>query len=288
MTDAAKASDQKQEHHIQIEDTESTAVDLLALKTGLSKQRIKQAMQKGAVWVTRGKQTTRLRRSSKSLKTEDQVHIYYDERILNTKPGPCRMISDEVAYSVWYKPYDVRSQGSKWSDHCTIHRWVELNLKPQRPAFIVHRLDRAATGLMLIAHQKGVATKLAKLFEGRSIEKRYHAVVHGGYPVGAAARPIESEIDGRYAKSQVTGVRYDRSIDRSLVEVVIETGRKHQIRRHLAEIGYPVIGDRMYGRKDDELDLQLAAVLLGFVCPVSGENQTYRLPPELMLTLSQE
>ena len=239
-------------------------------------------MQKGAVWLTRGKQTTRLRRASKSLKPGDEVHVYYDQEILSTVPTPCELVADEGAYSVWYKPYGVWSQGSKWGDHCTIHRWAEQHLKPQRPAFIVHRLDRAATGLMLLAHQKRVATKLAKLFEKRSIEKRYRAIVHGAYPIGESARTIDSEIDGRQAISHAEGIAYDGEQDRSMVDIVIVTGRKHQIRRHLSEIGFPVVGDRMYGRDGDKEDLQLAAIRLAFTCPISGEDRLYELRRELV------
>ena len=145
--------------------------DQLVTATGFSRQNVKRAMQKGAVWLTRGKQTDRIRRVTKLAKPGDQVHLYYDEGILATVPTPCELISDEDAYSIWYKPYGVRSQGAKWGDHCTVYRWAEQHLEPQRPAFTVHRLDRAATGLILLAHTKGVATLLSKLFEQREIEK---------------------------------------------------------------------------------------------------------------------
>jgi tRNA pseudouridine32 synthase/23S rRNA pseudouridine746 synthase len=66
---------------------------------------------------------------------------------------------------------------------------------------------------------------------------------------------------------------------RSLLDVRIATGRKHQIRRHLAGLGYPVIGDRLYGTgEQDGVDLQLTAYLLAFRCPVAGEKVEYRLP----------
>jgi len=280
--------------------------DQLATATGLSRQSIKRAMQKGAVWLTRGQQTDRIRRATKPGKPGDQVHLYYDEGILATVPTPCELISDEDAYSVWYKPYGVRSQGAKWGDHCTVYRWAEQHLEPQRPAFIVHRLDRAATGLILLAHKKRVATQLSKLFEQREIEKRYHAIVHGQYPISDDPRIVEAEIDGRNAKSTVYGISFDANTERTLVEVDIETGRKHQIRRHLAGLGFPVVGDRLYGRMESspipqdepnlkvepnpkgEQDLQLVAMKLAFKCPVSGEMRSYGLPDRLLLHLQPQ
>ena len=64
--------------------------------------------------------------------------------------------------SIWYKPYGIYCQGSKWGDHHTIHRMAEQQL--QRPCFIVHRLDRATTGLVIVAHKKKIAAALAALF----------------------------------------------------------------------------------------------------------------------------
>ena len=94
------------------------------------------------------------------LQQQDRLHLYHDPRVLSIEPAEARMIADEGAFSIWYKPFGMLSQGSKWADHCTISRWVETHLRPQRPAFVVHRLDRAATGLMIIAHAKGVAAEV--------------------------------------------------------------------------------------------------------------------------------
>ena len=267
------------ELHLRVEGVNVTAVDLISGDSGLSRQSVKDAMHKGAVWWTRGKRTDRLRRVSRKLIEGDELHLYYNPNVLAETPTPCQLISDEGDYSVWYKPYGIRSQGSKWGDHCTVYRWAEQHLKPERPAFIVHRLDRAATGLIIVAHKKKVATMLAKLFEGRKIEKRYRAIVHGGFPVGEAERIVDNTIDGREARSRVVGV--ERRDERSLVEVVIETGRKHQIRRHLSEIGHPVVGDRMYGPGHDLENLQLSAIYLSFVCPLSSDRKRFDLPEAL-------
>ena len=271
------------ENHITIDKEDMNAVDLLANNTGLSKQTIKQAMQKGAVWLTHNTHTQRLRRAKKQLQTGNTLHLYYDEKILSEEPTAPLLIADEQAYSVWYKPYGMRSQGSKWGDHCTLYRWAEQHISPQRPAFIVHRLDRAATGLMLIAHQKHIATALSKLFEMRAIEKWYRVIVHGHFP--ASPRTIENDIDGRHAKSHITLLKYHPLSNQSLLEVHIETGRKHQIRRHLSSIGFPVLGDRLYGQPTDAEDLQLTAYSLSFQCPLGHQIKQFQLPGNLIPVL---
>ncbi len=275
------------ELHLAIEEVDEgegvNVVELLAAKSGLSKQKIKQAMQKGAVWLTRGKQTRHLRRAKRPLQPGETLHLYYNEAVLAEEPPAPLLIADEGGYSVWYKPYGLRSQGTKWADHCTINRWLEQHFQPQRPSFIVHRLDRAATGLVIIAHTKGMAAAFSRMFRERAISKRYRVVVHGEFPAGDTPRCFDRELDGKPSLSYALRIGYDSESDRSLLAVDIETGRKHQIRRHLAEAGYPVVGDRLYGecggREDDAENLQLSAVELQFVSPLDGEVKHYRLEP---------
>jgi tRNA pseudouridine32 synthase/23S rRNA pseudouridine746 synthase len=269
------------ELHVPIESAAASAVESLAQASGLSKRCLKDAMTKGAVWHTRGKRTQRLRRASAQARPGETLHLYYDERILAREPPEPELIADEGAYSVWFKPYGMLSQGSKWGDHCTLGRWSERRLEPQRTAFVVHRLDRAATGLMLLAHRKRTAAALSAAFAQREVEKRYLVIVEGSFPCDAI-QPIEAEIDGRAARSLARGVRHDAALARTLVEVTIETGRKHQIRRHLAGLGFPVVGDRLHGRAEaDAIDLQLTACELAFACPESGVRREYTLPERL-------
>jgi len=267
------------ERHLTIEKPGINACEYLSTATGLSRQRVKQAMFKGAVWLSHNKHTRRLRRASKTLDRGDTLHLYYNERILSTTPASAQLIADEKAYSIWYKPCGMFSQGSKWGDHCTINRWAEQYLQPQRLAFIVHRLDRAASGLILIAHQKQTAAALAKLFQDRHIEKVYRAIVHGQFPV--LSQTLDSNIEGRSACSTATLIKYDPEKNCSLLEIMIDSGRKHQIRRHLAECGFPVVGDRLYGNNDNSTDLQLTAIRLSFTCPVSSLQKCFLLDEHL-------
>ena len=267
------------EKHIDIVSEHADPIDVLALETGLSKQQIKQIMQKGAVWISRDKHTQRLRRAKKNIQTGDTLHFYYDPAVLEQEPRQPILISDENQYSVWHKPCGMLSQGSKWSDHCTITRWAEQHLQPQRNSFTVHRLDRAANGLILVAHSKKAAAKLSELFQNRLIEKRYKIWVHGQFDLQTNSHErikVEHDIDGRSAVSYFSCLKYDDERERSLLDVRIETGRKHQIRKHIAMLGYPIVGDRLYGIDHDE-DLQLCAYYLSFVCPLTNKQMSFSI-----------
>ena len=273
------------EHHIQFDSNRdnkaSTALNTLfdsLEKTdhALSKAQLKEAISKGALWLTRGKHTQRLRRVKKPLENGDQLHFYYNSAVLASKVPSAILISDESNYSVWYKPYGMLSQGSKWGDHCTIARFAQQHLSPERPAFIVHRLDRAATGLILIAHSKKAAQALSSMFENRttgnnSLKKHYQIIVHGNHSINEQPQVISTDVDGKSARSTFTCLAYDEKKDQSLIEVKIDSGRKHQIRIHAASIGLPVVGDRLHGIADENeaQNLQLCAVSLSFICPLS-------------------
>jgi len=276
---------QRAEFHVDVKDSGTNAVDALAEISGLSKQRIKMAMQRGAVWLTNRGSCRRIRRAKKALRVGDELDFYYDERVLLSDPVEPTLIVDEGDYSLWYKPCGLLSQGSKWGDHCTVSRWAEQHLTPQRSSFIIHRLDRAATGLILVGHTKKAAAALSNLFQSREIEKHYRVMVHGEFPESPSPCTINIEIDGKTATSHVTRIAFDQEQQRSLLSVHIETGRKHQIRRHLSESGYAVVGDRLYGTGEDREDLQLTACYLAFKCPLSGKPRRYTLADEFLPTL---
>jgi len=277
----------KTEFHIAVEAEGKTAVELLAEATKLSKQKIKQAMQKGCVWLEKsGEQenqkqyTQRIRRAKKVLSVGETLHFYYDEKVLNAEPAEAVLISDKGDYSIWHKPSGMLSQGSKWGDHCTIYRWAEKHLKPERPAFIVHRLDRAASGLIIIAHKKKTAASFAQLFQEHKIDKRYRVRVEGDFSSilerEETTKTIDTKIENKPALSHAKFESYDKESDESILEIKIETGRKHQIRKHLSELGFPVVGDRLYGSGRLQEDLKLQAVSLKFDCFVSGEEVLFR------------
>ncbi len=289
------------EHHIKLDNITDSTIDkcvdvnavtaLTALfdsltntDNALSKAQLKQAISKGALWLTRGKHTQRLRRLKRAMQQGDELHFYYNEAVLASEVAAAILISDEVDYSVWYKPFGMLSQGSKWSDHCTISRFVQQHFPSERAVFIVHRLDKAATGLILIAHSKKAAQALSSMFENRttndnSLEKNYQIIVHGNHSINEQPQVITAEVDGKSARSTFRCLTYDQNKNQSLIEVKIDSGRKHQIRVHAASVGLPIVGDRLHGIADNNepLNLQLCAVSLRFICPITQKTQFFQL-----------
>ena len=236
----------------------------LAQKTGLAKGRIKHALNCGALRVKKRKGgLQRLRRATASVPADSLISFHYDEKLLAIKPELPSLIEDVKDYSLWFKPPGLFSQGTEWGDHCSLLRLVEQHFAGKRQAFLVHRLDREACGLMLVAHTGRMADQLGKLFVSRAMEKRYLVRVAG--QVQADTLELDNPLDGKQAFTLVK-VR-EREADSSLLDVQIQTGRKHQIRRHLAQAGYPVLGDGQYGEKTTSM-LHLAAIRLSFQCPV--------------------
>lgn len=261
------------------------ASQLLARTSGLPATTVKDAMTKGAVWLLRNGKKQRLRRATKALQPGDELQLFYNPLILQQVISEPQLIEDAGEYSVWFKPYGVYCQGSRWGDFCSIHRWVEqyfLQHNQQRPVFLVHRLDRATSGLLLLAHSKNAARLFSEAFAQGRMDKGYRAIVNGDFSRYREWFEMDSPVDGKAAKSRFRVLH--AGSDRSLVDVELLSGRKHQIRQHLSALGFPICGDRLYGRGEmDGVDLQLQAVRLSFRCPVSGEATLYRVPDSHLL-----
>lgn len=163
--------------------------------------------------------------------------------------------------------------------------------KDFRPG-IVHRLDKDTTGLLLVAKNDTTHLALAKAIQMREIQREYLAVIAKGFPFEAQPKdgephwrrieaPIARDPKNRLrmavvqgGKPAITHVAGLANIDAgSLVKCRLETGRTHQIRVHLAAIGFPVIGDPLYAPLHMQTAaLQLHAFRLVFTHPVSGET----------------
>ena len=154
--------------------------------------------------------------------------------------------------------------------------------------FIVHRLDRETSGVLLFA--KTVESKLKLQETWTTTEKHYLAVVHGrpakktdtitSYLAEDKAHRVYSTGKSRNGRLASTAYRVLKEAKgRTLLDVHLLTGRKNQIRVHLADIGHPVVGDRKYGdAKGPHARLALHARSISFVHPVSGQRMTLEAP----------
>jgi tRNA pseudouridine32 synthase/23S rRNA pseudouridine746 synthase len=255
--------------------------DFLARTSGLSKGKIKDAMAKGAVALkkqNRG-QLRRARRATSLLQRGDYLELHYDEAILTLVPAPAVCLSDQQHYSVWHKPSGLLAQGNAWGDHVSLLRQVELFFQPPREAFLVHRLDREVAGVMLIAHTRMAAARLSELFQQQRLQKYYRAEIRGDIRTRALHGTITIPLDGRACLSEYRCLAYQPETNSSWVEIRIGSGRRHQIRRHFEQIGFPILGDPRYGQANkNEEGLKLWAVSLEFVCPFQNKTVRFELP----------
>ncbi len=220
-----------------------------------------------------------MRGATATFTTGDLLEFYYDERVLAIKPPEAKCLSDQDHYSVWHKPAGLMAQGTMYGDHCSLMRQAELFFKPSREVFLIHRLDREASGIMLLAHNKNAAARLSELFQKNRIIKTYYTEVLGNLGGKGRQGTVELPLDGKSAITEYEVESWDPGRNASVVHVVIKTGRLHQIRRHFDMLGFPVIGDPKYGKGNKNTEgMKLTAVSLRFYCPFRNKEVEFTLP----------
>jgi 23S rRNA pseudouridine1911/1915/1917 synthase len=189
------------------------------------------------------------------------------------------------------------SMGSESEKERTAHRILNQHLKtltgsPSQQAFIVHRLDRETSGLMMFARSRAIQEVLQQNW--KSVTKKYLAVVEGtlvktegtlrdNLAESKSLKMHRVERGGELAITHYRVLRKGR--DNSLLELTLETGRKNQIRVQLAAFGHPVVGDRKYGATTDPAHrLALHSSELTFRHPVSGAPMNFQSPLPTRLT----
>ena len=167
---------------------------------------------------------------------------------------------------------------------------------PRSRIFIVHRLDRDTSGVMMFAKSEKIQQELQNTWQDRVSERTYIALVEG--QVKRSEGVIESWLkeskalkmyssrypnDGQHAITHYKLLQAGR--DYSLLEAELETGRKNQIRVHMQDLGHPVAGDKKYGAKSNPIGrLGLHAKTLAFQHPATGEQMRFEAPtPKLFM-----
>lgn len=212
----------------------------LATKLSLSKRAAKNLLDERVVWVNRRV----VWMAHHALRLGDTVELpganlpkaVPDDVALVPK---IRVLVEDDDYMVADKPSGTLSVGEGS---------VEERLREQTgltSLHAVHRLDRDTTGCILLAKHPAAFDAAVEIFKTRRVSKTYQAIVYGRYE--RAASTINEELDGERAVSHMQ--REAISKDATFLKIKIETGRTHQIRRHLASMRFPVLGDREHGLK---------------------------------------
>lgn len=254
-------------------------IDFLESKTKLSKSILKKVLINGGVWLKKFKSAKlgRARRATTELFKDSYVEFYYDPEFLNMEIPEAKLLLDHKEWGLWYKPAGLLSQGNEFGDHCTILRAVE-KLKGPKKAYLVHRLDREAHGLMLMAYTEKAARIFSTKWQKGQVKKFYKVEVMGNllnkYPDKIGS--IDFPLDDKDAKTTFEVLSTDTIISTVLVQ--IHTGRLHQIRRHFDMIGFPVMGDPKYGRGNKNREgMKLLSFQLQLKDPFSQNQISFAL-----------
>ena len=167
---------------------------------------------------------------------------------------------------------------------------------------IVHRLDKDTSGVIIVAKNDKSHIALSEQIKNHEVEKTYIALVKGfvkeneatiNMPIGRSTKDRKKMAVNKNGKNAITHFKViERFKNYTLLEVKIETGRTHQIRVHLSEIGYPIVGDAVYSNGKDEWGIEgqcLHAKSLKFKHPITGEEMFIEAPlPEYFQKVIEE
>ena len=267
---------------------ESTLMEFLLKQMGISRNRAKDLLSGRAVTVDR-KLTTQyntplspgqlvrvLRHRQSTMLVSKYIKIVYEDKdlvVIEKNSGILSMAATAKQYSI---KNILDEYFAKRHVKCTAH--------------VVHRLDRDTSGLMMYAKNVETARALEDNWKETVYDRRYVAVLCGNMPQeGGTERSFlkdnkayitYSSTTDNGGKLAVTHYRRIRNNDSfTLAEMKLETGRKNQIRVHMADIGFPIAGDKKYGNATDPLGrLCLHAYRLNFTHPVTGEDMQFETP----------
>lgn len=251
------------------------------------------------------------------LKEHDQIRLPPVRVLPASDPGkPSAELCSKIAAAVIHederllvldKPAGVAVHGGSGVSVGVIETLRAL--RPTESLELVHRLDRDTSGCLLVARHAGTLRTLHALLRDEGFEKRYLALLKGKWQLGAkrievplrtdtrvgGERTVRADPGGKAAVSHVRPVQFFGSLA-TLVEVMLDTGRTHQIRVHARHAGHPVAGDAKYGDADFNAAMRalglermfLHAHSLGFTWPEGGEfSINTPLPPELAAVLER-
>lgn len=245
-----------------------------------SRKSVKTAIKKGAVYVDGKKGHT-----GDWVKSRQEIQLVDLDKVPSKiLKMPMDVLYEDAYLAIIFKPAGLPVSGNQFR---TVENALLYNMQPStepdalKQPRAAHRLDAPTSGLLLIAKTKQARINLGAQFEAKTIQKRYQAIVIGATAEqGAINFPIEGK-DALSVYERLKTVDSLKSGQLSLLNLYPKTGRTHQLRIHLSQLGFPILGDALYGKEGLILKhkgLFLTAVELSFVHPILNEEQKITLP----------
>lgn len=224
----------------------------------------------------------------------DQLWVNFDRSFQVFSHPRIKLVYEDNDIIVVDKGYGVLSTAAGKPSDDTVYNIIKKyarGFSDKANVYVVHRLDRDTSGLMLLTRTKQARDKLISNWNNMVIERKYVAVVEGdvAQPEGTiksflAENPDTFEMystdDKKVGRLAVTKYRLLKQGKRfAMVELEIKTGRKNQLRVHMQDMGNPVSGDRKYGGHPSPINrIALHATVLSFVHPITGKAVTFNSP----------
>ena len=218
------------------------------------------------------------------VKEDDRIEVLTEDRA-PTIPSKIQILWQDDDYLIVNKPAFLLTNASENSVEARLRKQLKNN-----NIYAVHRLDKETSGCVIFAKSAEAKTAMIPLFKGRDIMKIYRAITIGSFPKNW--NEIRTDIAGFMSTTLVKTL--DANKYTSYLELRIETGRTHQIRRHLADKRYPVLGDKKYAGTGNELSLAQPRQMLHayrLIFPHPRTRETIRVlapfPPDFRKCLGQ-
>lgn len=292
------------------EEAEGQRIDnfLLYIAKGVPKSHIYRILRSGEVRVNKGRVTVEYRLKIGDVVRMPPIRIAQAPDQALVPAREFEIVFEDDAMIIVNKPAGVAVHGGSGVSFGVIEQLRRARTEA-RLLELAHRLDRETSGLLIVAKKRSALTRLHDQFREGAIAKRYLALVKGvwrnplqhvrapllKYLTDGGERRVSVDPEGKESHSIVRLQKQWR--DFSLVEVELKTGRTHQIRVHLAHLGYPIAGDDKYGdfalnkalQKTGLKRMFLHAARLDLPHPITGEPiaLTLALPPELRQFVDQ-
>lgn len=295
-----KAPENKKGAIFQVSENAALMEFLMAQMPGKSRSKVKLLLGRKQVLVD-GKPTSQF---NHPLKPGQKVEISKGQPASYKSVKEARELSvvyEDAEIIVIEKPSGLLSIGTDREKRATAYSLLSNYIKekdPDNKIFVVHRLDRETSGLMMFAKSEEIKYHLQELWVNTVIERSYIAVVEGvvekdegvisSYLVEGKTYVVHSSQNPKSGKKAITNFKtLQRKRGYSLLKVNLETGRKNQIRVHMQDIGHSVVGDKKYGATGSPLKrLGLHAQQLAFAHPISGKKMFFENEiPEVFLKL---